>query len=217
MGASFTCAGLKSAKQYKKPFTCPPCLQRLDVQAHLANPPPSQPLQNDIPDGTGQSSGLTQGIKNMNVSDPVRKAPEPSAKTVLEDIRAAQYQLLKFIPKASRTNFALVLSSTITKIISDPSDVDNWRRFLLMPKICLKAPPCAGQQKKTCLATFENRQIGNFCQNADLTSLVGAHIARKFSKKKKGSARPNLIYSKIDAGNIRGAFRIASFGVVWSG
>ena len=111
-----------------KPFTCPNCLQLPDVKAHLANPPPSQPLQVDIPDGTGQSSGLTQGIQNMNMSDPVRKAPEPSAKTVLEDIRPAQYQVHKFIPKASRTNFALALSSTISKIISDLSDVDKWRR-----------------------------------------------------------------------------------------
>ena len=197
-----TCVGLKSAKQNKKPFTCPRCLQRPDVQAHLANPLPSQPLQVDIRDGTGQSSGLTQGIKNMNLSDPVRKAPEPSAKTVLEDIRTAQYQVLKFIPKASRTNFALVLSSTITKIISNPSDVDNWRRLLLMPNICLKAPPRAGQQKKTSFTTLVHRQIGNFSQNEDLTKLVGAHIARKFSKKKKGSARPNLISSKIDEGNI---------------
>ena len=55
-------------------------------QAHLANPPPSQPLQVDIADGTGQSSGLTQDIKNMNISEPVRKAPEPSAKTILKDI-----------------------------------------------------------------------------------------------------------------------------------
>ena len=199
---------LKSAKQYKKPFICPHCLQRPDVQAHLAKPPPSQPLQVDIPDGTGQSSGLTQGILNMNISDSVRKAPEPSAKTVLEDIRAAQYQVLKFIPKASRTNFALTLSSTITKIISNPSDVDNWRRLLLMPKICLKAPPRAGQ--KTSLATLVNRQIGNLCQNEDLTSLLGVHRARKLSKKKKWSARPNLISSKIDESNIRGAVRIAS-------
>ena len=79
-----------SAKQYKKPLICPHCLQRPNVQAHLANPPPSQPLQFDIPDGTAQSSGLTQGIENMNISDPVRKAPEHSAKTVLEDIPATQ-------------------------------------------------------------------------------------------------------------------------------
>ena len=146
----------------------------------------------------------------MSISDPVRKAPELSPKTVLEDIRAAQYQVLKFIPKASRTNFALALSSTISKIISNPSDVDDWRRLLLMPKICLKAPPRGGQQKKTSLATLVNRQIGNFCQNEDLASLLGAHIARKFSKKKKGSTGPNLIASKIDEGNIRGALRIAS-------
>ena len=214
-GCEFYMCRSKICKAIQEPFTCPHCLQRPDVHAHLANPPPSQPLQVNIPDGTGQSSGLTEGIKYMNVSDPVRKAPEPSAKTVLQDIRAAQYQVLKFISKASRTNFALVLSGTITKIISNPSDVDNWRRFLLMPKICLKAPPYAGQQK-TSLATLENRQIGNFCQNADLRSLVGAHKARKFSKKKKGSARPNLIYSKIDAGKVRGAVRIASSGAVWS-
>ena len=79
-----------------------------------------------------------------------------------------------------------------------------------MPKICLKAPPRAGQQKKTSFATLVNRQIGNFCQNEDLTSLLGAHIERKFSKKKKGSTRPNLIFSKIDEGNIRGAVRIVS-------
>ena len=78
-----------------------------------------------------------------------------------------------------------------------------------MPKICLKAPPRLGQQKKTSLATIVNRQIGNFCQNEDLTSLLGAHIAQKFSKKKKRSARLNLISSKIDEGNIRGAVRIA--------
>ena len=167
------------------------------------------PLQVDIPDGTGQSSGLTQGIQNMNISDPVRKAPEPSAKTVLEDISAAQYQVLKFIPKVSRTNFALALSSAISKIISNPSDVDNWRWLLLMPKICLKAPPRAGQQK-TSLANLVNRQIGNFCQNEDLTSLLGAHKARKFSKEMKGSARPDLICSKIDEGNIRGAIHMAS-------
>ena len=212
-----TCAALKSAKQYKKPFTCARCLQRPDVQAHLANPPTSQPLQVDFPDGTGQLSGLTQGTKVMNISDPVRKVPEPSAKTVLEDIRAAQYQVLKIIPQASRTNFALFLSSTISKIISNPSDVDIWRRLLLMPKICVKAPPRAGQQKKTSFPTLVNRQIGNFCQNEDLTSLVGAYIARKFSKKKKRSARPNLISSKIDEVNIRGAVRIASSGFVWSG
>ena len=159
-------------------------LSPLPAAPRLANPTPSQPLQVDIADGTGQSSGLTQVIRNMNISDPARKAPEPSAKTVLEDIRAAQYQVLKFIPKASRTNFALLLSSTKTKIISNLSDVDNWRRLLLMPKIYLKAPPRAGQQKKTSLATLVNRQIGNVCQNEDWTSLVGAHIARKFSKKK---------------------------------
>ena len=99
---------------YKKPLVCPHCLQRPDVQAHLTNPPQSQPLRIDIPDGNGQSSGLTQGIQNLNISDPVRKAPEPTTKTVLEDIRAAQYQVLKFSPKASRTNFALALSSTIS-------------------------------------------------------------------------------------------------------
>ena len=33
-----TCAGLKAAKQNKEPFTCTHCLQRPDVQAHLANP-----------------------------------------------------------------------------------------------------------------------------------------------------------------------------------
>ena len=123
---------------YMKPFSCPHCLQRPDVKAHLANPPPSQPLQVDIPDGTGQWSGLTQGIQNMNISDPVRKAPESSAKTVLEDIRAAQYQLHKFIPKASRTNSALALSSTISKIVSDPSDVDKWRRLSWCPKSAWK-------------------------------------------------------------------------------
>ena len=122
----------------------------------LSQSPPSQPLQVVIPDGsgTGQSSGLTQGIQNMNLSDLVRKTPEPSTKTVLEEIGAAQYQVLKFIPKASRTNFALAWNSTISKIISNPSVVDNWRRLLLMPKICLKAPPCAGQQKKISLASI---------------------------------------------------------------
>ena len=133
-----TCAGLKSAKHNKKPFTCPHCLQHPDVQAHLANPPSSQPLQVDIPDGTGQSSGLTQGIQNMNILDPVRKTPEPSATSILEDIRTAQHQVLKVILKASRTNFALSSGSTISKIISKASDVDNWRRLLLMPKVCLK-------------------------------------------------------------------------------
>ena len=211
-----TCAGLKSAEQYKKPFTCPHCLQRPDVQAQLAILPPSQTLKIDIPDGTGQSSGLTQGIKNMNISDPVRKAPETSAKTVLEDIRAAQYQVLTLNPKASRTNFAPVMSGTITKIISNTSDVEYWRRLLLMPKICLKAQPRAGQKKKTSFATLVSREIGNFCQNEYLTSLVAAHIDRKFSKKKKGSARPNLKSSKSDEGNIRGAVCIASSAVVWS-
>ena len=195
---------------YKKPFTCPHCLQRPDVLAHLANPPPSQPLHDDIPDGTGQSSGLTQGIQNMNISDPLRKAPEPSAKTVLEDIPPTQYQVFKFIPKASRTKFALALSSTIYKSISNTPDADNWRRLLLVPKICLKTPPREGQQKKTSLATVVKRQIGNFGQNEDLTSLLGPHLARKFSKKKKRSARPSLISSKIDEGNNRGAVRIAS-------
>ena len=196
---------------YKKPFTCPHCLQRPDVEAHLANPLLSQPLNVDIPDGTGHSSGLTQGIqkKKMNISDPVRKAPKPSAKSALKDIRAAQYQVLKFIPKASRTNFALALSSTISKIISNPSDVDNWPRLFLMPKICLKAPPRWGQQKKISLATLVSRQIGNFCQNEDLTSLLSAHITQNYSKKKKGSARPNLISSQIDKKNIRRAIRIA--------
>ena len=145
----------------------------------------------------------------MILSDPVEKAPEPSAKTVLEDIRAAQYQVLKFIPKASRISFALGLSSTLSKIISNPSDVDIWRRLLLMPEICLKASSRAWQQKIS-LAALVNRQIGHFCQNEDLTSLLGAHIVRKFSKKKKGSARPKLISSKLDEGNIRGAVRIAS-------
>ena len=83
-----------------------------------------------------------------------------------------------------------------------------------MPEICLKAPPRAGQQKKTSLATLVKRQIGKVFQNEDLTSLVGAHIARKFSEKNEGSARPNLISSKIDEGNNRGAVRIASSGVV---
>ena len=129
---------------------------------------------------------------------------------MLEYIRAGQYQVLKFIPKASRTIFALALSSTISKIISNPSDVDKWRRLLFMPKICLKAPPREGQQKKTSFATVVNRQIGNFWQNEQLASLLGAHIARKFYKKKKGSARLNLISSKIDKGNIQGAVRIAS-------
>ena len=79
-----------------------------------------------------------------------------------------------------------------------------------MNKYAMNNKPRAGQQKKTSLATLVNRQIGNFCQNENLTSLLGAHIARKFSKKNKGSARPNLISSKIDDGNILGAVRIAS-------
>ena len=146
----------------------------------------------------------------MNLSDLVRKTPEPSAKTVLEKIRAAQYQVLKFIPKTSRTNFALAWNSTISKIISNPSVVDNWRRLLLMPKICLKAPLRAGQQKKTSLASILDREIGNFWQNEDLTNLLAAHKARKFSKKKKASVRPDLMSLKIDGGNIRGAVRVAS-------
>ena len=79
-----------------------------------------------------------------------------------------------------------------------------------MPKICLKAQPRAGQQKKSSFASLVNIQIGNFCQNEDLKSLLEAHKARKFSKKMKGSARPDLISSKIDEGNIRGAISIAS-------
>ena len=79
-----------------------------------------------------------------------------------------------------------------------------------MPKICLKAPPRAGQQKKTSLATLVNRQIGNFCQIEDLTSFWVLTLPESLTSKKRGALDRISYPRKSIEGNIRGAVRIAS-------
>lgn len=132
------------------------------------------------------------------------------AKELLSSVRKSSCKVLKYIPKASRVNLATALEKTVSDILKSPMNIQLWKRLLLFTYHCLKAPARSNTQKNKSLANHVNAQIAAFINNEDLDSVPVQDTATPRQRPKKMPDISKRISEKMDAGDIKGAVRIAS-------
>ena len=206
------CSGLARGKDRPSgDFYCPDC----------SSTGLSQALDDLQLDDHTASTGLTQALNNLSIGQSLDATPLSTlspqstpaaelARSLASKINSVRCKVLKFVPKASRTQFALALTKLIAPILSDPSDTPAWEKLLLMPFFCLQAPPRAGKSRCKSLASTVNTQISKFIDSSSARPAPPNQRAKSSNKSRKPISRSDLISAKLDEGDIRGAVRLAA-------
>ena len=128
---------------------------------------------------------------------------------------------LKFVPRASRCQFALLLRDLCDEVVAEAANPQKWLRLFLAPFLCL-GKPNSGGRRRVSLASFVNRQIAKFRSTSDVLDLVSQTdsrpsrcpgVPRTVGKSEELQFLERLsvqVSEKLDEGDVRGAVRLAS-------
>ena len=208
------CVGVPFAIAKRQGYACQDCIQWSNGISNPSSTGLTQHLQDLSISETNQSSGLSQAMSNLSI-DACDPLPEPTVHIGLGNLRSllkCRNKVLKFVPKASRISFCILLESLFRDVVASPLVEEPWLRLLAAPSLCLRTPSRGGKNR-TSLSSVVNKQILSFQQASDFRNLIQAPPKSKPLKRKPKTDPEKLadaVSEKLSDLDLRGAIRLVS-------
>lgn len=158
-----------------------------------------------LPSTSSSSAAASQSTQSSS--------PQLDSQSLLDKIVAARCRVLKYIPKASRVQAAVKLTTIIDRIVVDPDNITAWQQFLLFTYCCLGVGERGGKRHNSTLATKVNKALSDYMSTGCTPQQEQPPTGRRRKKSKdSGIGDSNLaarVSAKIEEGDVRGAVRLA--------